>query len=103
MNTQIIVYRKSVGIESEVAYICIEKTSSKVFRCFNLQPIKSRLNMWPPSYLFILLIGHGFRSGVHHPETVACAIQHHHMLHDVTTLIDALFSKVWRFHNAALH
>ena len=36
MNSQIVVYRKSVGIESEVAYICIEKTASKVFWSLNL-------------------------------------------------------------------
>lgn len=38
MNTQIIVYRKTVDIESEIAYIRIEQTASKVLRCFNLQP-----------------------------------------------------------------
>ena len=37
MNTQIIVYRKTVGIESEFAYIRIEQTASKVLRCFKPQ------------------------------------------------------------------
>ena len=59
MNTQIIVYRESISIESEVAYIRIEQTSSKVLWCFNLQPIKLSSDMRPSSYLFILLIGHG--------------------------------------------
>lgn len=90
MNTQIIVYRKPVGVESEVAYIGIEKTTSKILWRFDFQPIKSCLDVRPPSYLFILLIGHSLCCGVHHPETVVCAIQYHYVLHDVTTLIDVL-------------
>ena len=85
MNAQIIVYRKPVGIESEVAYIGIKKAPSKVLRCFNLQPVKSHLDMWPTSYLFILLIGHGLRCGVHHPKTVVCAI--HFQPHYIDTIL----------------
>lgn len=80
MNTQIIVYRKSISIESKVAYIRVEQTPSKVLWCFNLQPIKLSSDMRPSSYLFILLTGYCLCSGVYNPEPVICAIQHQFVL-----------------------
>ena len=85
MNTQIIVYRKMVGIESEIAYIRIEQTASKVLRCFNLQPIESRSDMRSSPYLFIFLIGNSLCCGVHHPKTVVCAI--HFQPHYIDTIL----------------
>ena len=41
--------------------------------------------MRPPSYLFILLIGHCLCCGVNHPKTVVCAI--HFQPHYIDTIL----------------